>query len=116
MSEISVQASSRPNYIPQELPDKPGPKLVSAKGKVERLVVVLTYGDDLYAQTMNALDDGNVPVLMDDGRMLSWTGSEYVGVCGTSDTSLVVAVVYFDTQHMPNSATYSVAMVSNNPI
>ena len=113
MSEISVQVAQRPKHIPQELPDKPGPKLVSAKGKVERLVAPLVYGDDLYTQTMKVLADGNVPTLAVNGVMLNWTGSAYVGLYIVSDTKLGVRVVYFNDQHMPEKTTYGVAMVPN---
>ena len=115
MSEISVQKAKRPKYIPQELPDKPEPKLVSAKGKVERLVVVLDYGDDLYAQTMKALADGNMPILDGGNAVLNWTGAEYVGVYVASDTRLGVSVVSFDGQKKPTGTGYRVTMASNNP-
>ena len=66
MLDMDLQrfVQSGPPKIPNGLPDKPGPKLVSAKGTVERLVVVLENGEDLKAATERVLADGNVPAVV----------------------------------------------------
>lgn len=95
--------------IPNGLPDKPGPKLVSAKGKVEHLVVVLEYGEDLYAQTEKVLNDGNVPMLIAGGTALTWSSKGYIGFVPGSGTKLSVGVVRFDEQKAPVIAKYKIS-------
>lgn len=90
---------TNPPLIPQELRDVPGPKLVSAKGKVERLVVVLEVDDHLKAATERVLADGNVPaVAVTGGRLMTWSGTGYIGFDINSNTKLGVYVGMFDGQ------------------
>lgn len=84
--------------IPNGLPDKPGPKLVSAKGKVEHLVVVLENDDNLKAATKRVLDDGNVPAVVVTGGLMTWFGDGYIGFAHKSETALGVYVGMFDNQ------------------
>ena len=65
--------------IPNGLPDKPGPQLVSAKGKVGHLVVVLEADDNLKAATQRVLADGNVPAVAVTAGLMTWTGHGYIG-------------------------------------
>lgn len=87
-----------PPIIPNGLPDKPGPKLVSAKGNVERLVVVLEDDDNLKAATKRVLKDGNVPAVVVTGGLMTWFGSGYIGFAPKSDTALGVYVGTFNNQ------------------
>ena len=87
-----------PPIIPNGLPDKPGPKLVSAKGKVERLVVVLEYDEDLKAATQRVLEDGNVPAVRLTGGVMTWNGNSYIGFAPKSATALGVYIGIFDAQ------------------
>ena len=84
--------------IPNGLPDKPGPKLVSAKGNVERLVVVLEDDDNLKAATKSVLEDGNVPAVVVTGGLMTWFGDGYIGFSPKSATALGVYVGMFDDQ------------------
>lgn len=87
-----------PPTIPNGLPDKPGPKLVSTKGNVERLVVVLEDDDNLKAATKSVLEDGNVPAVAVTGGMMTWFGNGYIGFAPKSETELGVYVGTFDDQ------------------
>lgn len=91
-------ASYVPKVIPQDLPDKPGPKLVSAKGRAERLVVVLKDNEDLKAATERVLADGNVPAVAVTGGLMTWTGNNYIGFSFNSATELGVYVGAFNDQ------------------
>lgn len=84
--------------IPNGLPDKPGPKLVSAKGNVERLVVVLENDDNLEAATKRVLKDGNVPALRLTSGLMTWNGNSYIGFAPKSATALGVYIGKFDAQ------------------
>ena len=87
-----------PPISPSGLPDKPGPKLVSTKGNVERLVVVLENNDNLKAATKRVLDDGNVPAVVVTSGLMTWTGNSYIGFAPKSATALGVYVGKFDAQ------------------
>nr|DAG29874.1 MAG TPA: hypothetical protein [Caudoviricetes sp.] len=89
---------TNPPLIPQELRDVPGPKLVSANGTVERLVVVLEKGEDLKAATERVLEDGNVPALMTADGLMTWSAGGYIGFTFNSNTKLGVHVGVFDGQ------------------
>lgn len=95
-----------PPTIPNGLPDKPGPKLVSAKGNVERLVVVLENDDNLKAATKRVLNDGNVPAVVVNGLLMTWSINCYIGFYPESGTELVVYVGMFDDQGTLNTTTY----------
>lgn len=96
-----------PSEIPNGLPDTPGPKLVSAKGKVEHLVVVLEADDNLKAATERVLADGNVPAVAVTGGLMIWTGQCYIGFAFKSATSLGVYVGAFDEQGALKITEYS---------
>lgn len=93
--------------IPQDLPDKPGPKVVSAKGKVEHLVVVLEADDNLKAATQRVLNDGHVPAVRLTGGLMTWMGNHYIGFALKSPTSLGVYVGTFDEQGALKIAEYT---------
>ena len=95
-----------PPPIPNGLPDSPGPKLVSAKGNVERLVVVLENDDNLKAATQRVLGDGNVPAVVVNNVLMTWSFNCYIGFGLDSDTGLGVAVGTFNDQGKLNIATY----------
>lgn len=95
-----------PASIPNGLPDKPGPKLVSAKGKVERLVVVLEDDEDLKAATQRVLEDGNEPAVVVNNLLMTWSINCYIGFGLDSDTKLGVAVGQFDDQGLLKITTY----------
>ena len=101
-----------PPIIPNGLPDKPGPKLVSAKGNVERLVVVLEDDDNLKAATRRALEDGNVPAVMLTGGMMTWSGNSYIGFAPKSDTALGVYVGKFDNQGKLHITEYTATITA----
>ena len=103
-----------PPIIPNGLPDKPGPKLVSAKGNVERLVVVLENDDNLKAATNRVLDDGNVPAVLVKDVLMTWSVHGYIGFGLDSDTTLGVAVGKFDDQGLLKITTY-IATVAKQP-
>lgn len=104
-----------PPMIPNGLPDKPGPKLVSAKGKVERLVVVLEDDEDLKAATQRVLEDGNVPAVRLTEGMMTWSRSSYIGFAPKSATALGVYVGTFDAQGALKITEYTatIAAASN---
>lgn len=107
---------TKPLMIPNELPDKPGPKLVSAKGNVEHLVVVLEVDDHLKAATERVLDDGNVPVVMITEGMMTWSGNSYIGFAPNSDTALGVYVGTFDAQGALKITKYTATIAAgSNP-
>lgn len=87
-----------PPRIPDGLPDTPGPKLVSAKGTVERLVVVLEDDEDLKAATQRVLEDGNVPALRLTSGLMTWSGHGYIGFAPKSATALGIYIGTFDEQ------------------
>lgn len=87
-----------PTSIPNGLPDKPGPKLVSAKGKVEHLVVVLEVDENLKAATERVLEDGNVPAVVVTSGLMTWSGHGYIGFAPKSATALGVYIGTFDNQ------------------
>lgn len=114
MLEMNLQRFSHqdptpthPPIIPNGLPDKPGPKLVSAKGNVERLVVVLEDDDNLKAATRRVLDDGNVPAVVVNNLLMTWSFDSYIGFGLASDTKLGVAVGKFDDQGKLNVTSYT---------
>lgn len=96
-----------PKIIPQDLPDKPGPKLMSTKGKVEHLVVVLEEDDNLKAATQRVLNDGHVPAVVLTSGLMTWTGNAYIGFAPKSPTSLGVYVGTFDEQGALKIAEYT---------
>ena len=103
MLDMNLQRFANPGptptpIIPNGLPDKPGPKLVSAKGNVERLVVVLEDDDNLKAATKSVLEDGNVPAVVVTGGLMTWFGDGYIGFAPKSETALGVYVGTFDDQ------------------
>ena len=104
-----------PPIIPNGLPDNPGPKLVSAKGKVERLVVVLENNDNLKAATKRVLDDGNVPAVVVTSGLMTWSGNYYIGFAPKSATALGVYIGTFDAQGMLKIAecTATITAASN---
>lgn len=108
--------SNVPKVIPQDLPDKPGPKLVSAKGRAERLVVVLKDNEDLKAATERVLEDGNVPAVAVTGGLMTWTGNNYIGFSFKSDTKLGVYVGAFNGQGVLKITDYTatIAEISSN--
>lgn len=102
--------------IPNGLPDKPGPKLVSSKGNVERLVVVLENNDNLKAATNRVLDDGNVPAVVVNNILMTWSINCYIGIgFESSTTKLGVVVGTFNDQGKLNVASYAatITAVSN---
>ena len=101
-----------PPIIPNGLPDKPGPKLVSAKGKVERLVVVLEDDEDLKAATRRVLKDGNVPAVVVSGGMMTWSGNSYIGFAPKSDTALGGYVGKFDAQGVLKITEYTATITA----
>lgn len=104
---------TKPLMIPNELPDKPGPKLVSAKGNVEHLVVVLEVDDHLKAATERVLDDGNVPAVMITEGMMTWSGNSYIGFAPNSATALGVYVGTFDAQGALKIAKYTATIAKS---
>lgn len=105
MIEMNLQRFSHqdpapihPPIIPNGLPDKPGPKLVSAKGNVERIVVVLEDDDNLKAATKRVLEDGNVPAVVVTGGLMTWSGDGYIGFAPKSATALGVYIGKFNDQ------------------
>lgn len=122
MLEMNLQRFSHqdptpptPPPIPNGLPDKPGPKLVSAKGNVERLVVVLENNDNLKAATERVLKDGNAPVVAVTGGLMTWSGNCYIGFALKSPTALGVYIGKFDAQGVlkVTECTATIAEVSN---
>lgn len=109
MLDMNLQrfVNKGPIPIPNGLPDKPGPKLVSAKGKVERLVVVLEDEEDLKAATQRVLKDGNVPAVRLTEGMMTWSGSSYIGFAPKSATALGVYVGTFDAQGVLKITEYT---------
>lgn len=96
-----------PPEIPNGLPDTPGPKLVSAKGRAERLVVVLKDDENLKAATERVLNDGHVPAVAVTSGLMTWTGKAYIGFAPKSATSLGVYVGTFDEQGALKIAEYT---------
>ena len=101
-----------PPIIPNGLPDKPGPKLVSAKGNVERLVVVLEDDDNLKAATRRALEDGNMPAVVVTGGLMTWSGDGYIGIVPKSATALGVYVGEFDNQGKLHITEYTATITA----
>ena len=101
-----------PPIIPNGLPDKPGPKLVSAKGNVERLVVVLEDDDNLKAATKSVLEDGNVPAVVVTYGLMTWFGNGYIGFAPKSATSLGVYVGKFDEQGVLKITEYTATITA----
>lgn len=101
-----------PPIIPNGLPDKPGPKLVSAKGNVERLVVVLEDDDNLKAATRRALEDGNIPAVVVTGDLMTWSGNGYIGFAPKSATALGVYVGKFDNQGKLHITEYTATITA----
>lgn len=106
---------STPPIIPSGLPEKPGPKLVSTKGNVERLVVVLENDDNLKAATKRVLDDGNMPALRITEGLMTWSGNSYIGFAIKTATELSVYVGWFDAQGVLKITEYTATIteVSN---
>lgn len=103
-----------PTSIPNGLPDKPGPKLVSAKGKVERLVVVLEDDEDLKAATQRVLEDGNVPALRLTSGLMTWSGHGYIGFAPKSATALGVYIGTFDEQGVLTITEYTATIAATS--
>ena len=101
-----------PPIIPNGLPDKPGPKLVSAKGNAERLVVVLKDDENLKAATKRVLDDGNVPAVAVTGGLMTWSGDGYIGFAPKSATALGVYVGEFDNQGKLHITEYTATITA----
>ena len=113
MLEMNLQrfGSYTPPIIPNGLPDKPGPKLVIAKGNVERLVVVLENDDNLKAATNRVLDDGNVPAVMVNNILMTWNIGRYIGFGFASSTTKLGAVVgAFNDQGKLNVTAYALTI------
>lgn len=109
-----VHQDPTPISIPNGLPDKPGPKLVSAKGKVERLVVVLEDDEDLKAATQRVLEDGNVPALRLTSGLMTWSGHGYIGFAPKSATALGVYIGTFDEQGVLTIAEYTATIAATS--
>lgn len=113
MLDMNLQRFSSPDPttntpIPNGLPDKPGPKLVSAKGNVERLVVVLENNDNLKAATKRVLKDGNIPAVVVNGVLMTWSINCYIGFgFKSSTTKLEVGVGTFNDQGTLNVTSYT---------
>lgn len=103
-----------PPPIPNGLPDKPGPKLVSAKGNVERLVVVLENDDNLKAATKRVLGDGNVPAIVVNTILMTWSFNCYIGFGLGSDTTLGVTVGKFNDQGALNITAYTATITAKS--
>lgn len=103
-----------PTDIPNGLPDTPGPKLMSAKGKVEHLVVVLEADDNLKAATQRVLNDGHVPAVVLTSGLMTWTGNCYIGFALKSPTSLGVYVGAFDEQGALKITEYSATIAATS--
>ena len=112
LQRFSNQRPTHPLILPNGLPDKPGPKLVSAKGNVERLVVVLEADDNLKAATKRVLAGGNVPAVMLTGGMMTWSGDSYSGFAPKSDTALGVYVGKFDAQGVLKITEYTATITA----
>lgn len=121
MLDMNLQQFSNETHIkkiPSELPDKPGPKLVSAKGRAEHLVVVLKDDENLKAATKRVLADGNMPAVAVTGCLMTWTGNDYVGFSFKSATKLGVYVGTFDAQGALTITEYTatIAKVTENEL
>lgn len=111
LQRFANQDPTTNTIIPNGLPDKPGPKLVSAKGKVEHLVVVLELDENIKAATQRVLKDGNVPAfLVPGGVLMTWNMDRYIGFNLFSDTELLFYVGKFDDQGEINLTTYTVTI------
>lgn len=111
LQRFGNQVPTNDTHIPNGLPDKPGPKLVSAKGKVEHLVVVLELDDNLKAATQRVLKDGNVPALaLPNGILMTWSMNSYISFVPVSDTELSFSVGKFDDQGDLNITSYIVTI------
>lgn len=117
MLDMNLQrfSMSKPPMIPNALPDKPGPKLVSAKGNVEHLVVALEVNDSLKAATQRVLEDGNMPAVRLTKGMMTWSGNSYIGFAPKSATALGVYIGTFDAQGALKITEYTatIAAASN---
>ena len=119
MLEMNLQRFSHqdptppsPPIIPSGLPEKPGPKLVSAKGNIERLVVVLKDDENLKAATKRVLYDGNVPAVAVTGGLMTWSGDGYIGFAPKSATALGVYVGEFDNQGKLHITEYTATITA----
>lgn len=119
MLEMTLQRFSHqdptpptPPIIPNGLPDKPGPKLVSTKGNVERLLVVLEDDDNLKAATKSVLEDENVPAVVVTGGLMTWFGDGYIGFAPKSATALGVYVGEFDNQGKLHITEYTATITA----
>lgn len=118
MLEMNLQRFSHqdptpptPPIIPNGLPEKPGPKLASTKGNVERLVVVLENDDNLKSATKRVLDDGNVPAVVVNNILMTWNIDRYIGFgFVSSTTTLGAAVGAFNDQGKLNVTGYVVTI------
>lgn len=111
LQRFGNQGPTNDTHIPNGLPDKPGPKLVSAKGKVEHLVVVLEVDENIKAATQRVLKDGNVPaVVMPNGVLMTWSGNSYISFSLVSDTELLFCVGKFTDQGGINLTSYTVTI------
>ena len=116
LQRFADQGPTNDTHIPNGLPDKPGPKLVSAKGKVEHLVVVLEADENLKAATQRVLKDGNVPaLLLPNSILMTWSMDSYIGFGLVSGTELSVGVGKFDDQGELNITNY-IATIAKAPI
>ena len=67
---------------------------MSAKGNVERLVVVLENNDNLKAATYRVLKDGNVPAVVVNNIPITWSAdNSYIGFGFESSTNTLVVIV-----------------------
>lgn len=112
LQRFSHQDPTHPPIIPNDLPEKPGPKLVSTKGNVERLVVVLEADDNLKAATKRVLEDGNVPAVVVTSGLMTWNGKSYIGFAPKSDTALSVYVGKFDAQGVLKITEYTATIMA----
>lgn len=114
MLDMNLQrfSSNPPPPIPNGLPPMPGPKLVSAKGKIERLVVVLERDENLAFATRRVLEEGNMPAVAVTRGLMTWTGNSYIGLKPKSATALGVYVGSFDEQGVFKITEYTATIAA----
>lgn len=114
LQRFAIQAPASPPIIPNGLPDNPGPKLVSAKGNVESLVVVLENNDSLKSATKRVLKDGNVPAVVVNNLLMTWSIDCYIGIgfVSSTTTKLEVVVGTFNDQGKLNVTSYTVTITA----
>lgn len=113
LQRFSHQDPTLTTIIPNGLPDKPGPKLVSAKGNVESLVVVLENNDSLKSATKRVLKDGNVPAVVVNNLLMTWSVNCYIGIgFESSTTKLGIVVGTFNDQGKLNVTSYTATITA----